>query len=280
MRACRLLGLGGQATHSDFAGKTADERLLAIVGLDARLLLVEFDRFVAEQRDKPAGARGERGGVWLAGWSRARYSMTRSRSLREARRAGLCAIEPASGVRRADAAARARGWTKAHLNTTISAFCVRRKQAQKMAMLRSQDPVLVGAGAGTNTRQESACLKVFPKRRGVLISTSPGHDSQPCFCMMAGFCTPQSSRYMTRADALKKFSWNSGRRAGASENSGVQGPCVRKLRPKYRADGHFSQNRVRPPSSAVPSACGSWCRPRIRRAAAACRGGRPRSQLF
>ena len=52
MRACRLLGLGGQATHSDFAGKTADERLLAIVGLDARLLLVEFDRFVAEQRDK------------------------------------------------------------------------------------------------------------------------------------------------------------------------------------------------------------------------------------
>ena len=45
--------------------------------------------------------------------------MTRSNSLREARRAGE--------------------------NTTISAFCVRRKQAQKMAM-----------------------LKVFPKRRGVL----------------------------------------------------------------------------------------------------------------
>ena len=49
-------------------------------------------------------------------------------------------------------------------------------------------------------------LNVLPKRRGVLISTSPGHDSQPCFCMMRGFCTPQSSRYMTRADALKKFS--------------------------------------------------------------------------
>ena len=103
----------------------------------------------------------------------------------------------------------ARGVCWVCLNTTISAFCVRRKQAQKMAMLRSQDPVLVGARAGTNTRQGSACLNVFPKRRGVLMRTSPGHDSQPCFCMMAGFCTPQSSRYMTRAEALKKFSWNS-----------------------------------------------------------------------
>lgn len=80
----------------------------------------------------------------------------------------------------------ARGGFWVRLNTTISAFCVRRKQAQKMAM-----------------------LKVFPKRRGVLINTSPGHELQPCFCMMAGFCTPQSSLYMTRAEALKKFSWNS-----------------------------------------------------------------------
>ena len=83
--------------------------------------------------------------------------MTRSNSLREARRAGE--------------------------KTTISAFCVRRKQAQKMAI-----------------------EKVFPKRRGVLINTSPGQLSHPCFCMMAGFCTPQSSLYMTRADALKKYS--------------------------------------------------------------------------
>ena len=52
MRACRLLGLGAQATYADFAGKTADERLLAIVGLDARLLLVEFDGLVPKQRDK------------------------------------------------------------------------------------------------------------------------------------------------------------------------------------------------------------------------------------
>ena len=65
------------------------------------------------------------------------YSMTRSNSLREARRAGLYAVEPDSGVRRADAATRARGWTKAHLKTTISAFCVRRKQAQKIAMLNA-----------------------------------------------------------------------------------------------------------------------------------------------
>lgn len=50
----------------------------------------------------------------------------------------------------------ARGGCWVRLNTTISAFCVRRKQAQKMAMLRSQDPVLVGAGAGTNTGQRSA----------------------------------------------------------------------------------------------------------------------------
>ena len=120
--------------------------------------------------------------------------MTRSNSLREARRAGLYAVEPDSGVRRADAATRARGWTEAHLKTTISAFCVRRKQAQKMAMLRSQDPVLVGAGAGTNTRQGSACLKVFPNRRGVLISTSPGQVFQPHFFMMAGRCVPHESR--------------------------------------------------------------------------------------
>ena len=140
MRACRLPSLGGQATHSDFGRKAADERLLAVVALHARLLLVELDGLVAKDVDKPAGARGERGGHGAGGWSRARYSMTRSNSLREARRAGL--------------------------NTTISAFCVRRKQAQKMAIekvlpkrrgvLRSQDPVLVGGRAGTNTRQGSA----------------------------------------------------------------------------------------------------------------------------
>ncbi len=50
MRACRLPGLGGQATHSDFGWKAADERLLAVVALDPRLLLVELDRLVAEER--------------------------------------------------------------------------------------------------------------------------------------------------------------------------------------------------------------------------------------
>jgi hypothetical protein len=44
--------LGGQATHSDFGRKAADERLLAVVALDPRLLLVELDRLVAEERDE------------------------------------------------------------------------------------------------------------------------------------------------------------------------------------------------------------------------------------
>ena len=52
MRACRLPSLGGQATHSDFGWKAADERLLAVVALDPRLLLVELDGLVAEERDK------------------------------------------------------------------------------------------------------------------------------------------------------------------------------------------------------------------------------------
>lgn len=59
---------------------------------------------------------------------------------------------------------------------------------------------------GETVRSKTEAKPLFPKRRGVLINTSPGHDSQPCFCMMAGFCTPQSSLYMTRAEALKKFS--------------------------------------------------------------------------
>ena len=105
--------LGARAAYPDFRRKAADERLLAVVGLDPRLLLVVLDRLVAEQRDKPAGARAvSEGGMALA-VGVAHYSMTRSRSLREARRAGL--------------------------NTTISAFWVRRKQAQKMAMLRARE---------------------------------------------------------------------------------------------------------------------------------------------
>jgi hypothetical protein len=43
---------GGCAAHPDFGRERPDERLLAIVALDPRLLLVELDGLVAEECDK------------------------------------------------------------------------------------------------------------------------------------------------------------------------------------------------------------------------------------
>jgi len=65
---------------------------------------------------------------------------------------------------------------RAGLKTTISHFIVSARHAAKIAI-----------------------EKVFPKRRGVEMSTSEEHLSQPFFFMMAGRCVPQSSLYSTRA---------------------------------------------------------------------------------
>ena len=181
------------------------------------------------------------------GWSRPVYSMTRSNSLREARRAPDMSanifdcqprdtircekrgVAPELGpgcvlslpeddnlglLREEEAGAEDR-------NAALPGSCVSPKTGRGRAptqgsgarkwvarerlakasrgTAKPKPSVLVGgAGAGPHKHQ----------RRGLprLMRTSPGHDSQPCFCMMRGFCTPQSSLYMTRAEALKKFS--------------------------------------------------------------------------
>lgn len=50
---------GGQCGRG--ARKAADERLLAIVCLDARLFLIVLERFVSKQSNKPVGARRQEG---------------------------------------------------------------------------------------------------------------------------------------------------------------------------------------------------------------------------
>jgi len=65
---------------------------------------------------------------------------------------------------------------RAGLNTTISHFWVNAKHAAKIAI-----------------------LNVFPKRRGVLISTSDEHLDHPFLLIITGFCCFQSCLYRTRA---------------------------------------------------------------------------------
>ena len=112
----------------------------------------------------------------------------RSSNLRDARRAG----EKTTPATR-DSGEGHRGWRKrrrgAHSQPMVSA-----RQATKMAMLRSQNPVLVWAGGRAPTQGGGAHENVFPKRRGVEMSTSPGVVFQPCAFMILGRCVPHESR--------------------------------------------------------------------------------------
>ena len=131
--------------------KTSNERFFSRVRAKSCLFLVVLDWRVAEEVDKPERLRKFKDCARRQVRIEVHYSMIRSNSLREARRAGLPTQDTIQCEKRG-VAPWAQGVCWVCLNTTISAFVVSAKQAQKMAILKGGG---VGRKRGVNGSPQS-----------------------------------------------------------------------------------------------------------------------------